>query len=288
MQWRGRRESDNVEDMRGRRVSRGGVVGIGGTGLVLIVVLALLTGQNPLDLLGQIVAQQDAGTVTSTGGAPYRESATDRERREFVAVVLADTEDVWHGVFRHEIGRDYQEPHLVLFSGAIDSGCGFAQAAVGPFYCPVDQKVYIDLDFYDELKSRFGAPGDFAQAYVIAHEVGHHVQNLLGVSGAVQAEERRAGSAVANRLSVGLELQADCLAGVWARRTEREKHVLESGDLEEALNAAAAVGDDRIQKQTQGYVVPDSFTHGSARQRASSFRHGYDGGTLATCDGANG
>jgi predicted metalloprotease len=284
MLWRGRRESDNIEDVRGQGVSRGGVVGIGGTGLVLIVVLALLTGQNPLDLLGQIVAQQDGGAPTVTSNEPYRESAADRDQRQFVAVVLADTEDVWHGVFRDQLGRDYEEPHLVLFSGAVDSGCGFAQAAVGPFYCPLDHKVYIDLEFYDELQRRFGAPGDFAQAYVIAHEVGHHVQNLLGISAKVQDAQRRAGREGANQLSVRLELQADCLAGVWAHLTQNEKHVLERGDLEEALNAAAAVGDDRIQRQTQGYVVPESFTHGSAKQRSAWFRTGWDAGSIDACD----
>ena len=284
MQWRGRRESDNVDDLRGQRVSRGGMVGgIGGTGLVLVVVFALLTGQNPLDLLGQIASQQQGADTASTA-EPYQESAADTEQRQFVAVVLADTEDVWHGVFRNGLGRDYQEPRLVLFSGSIDSGCGFAQAAVGPFYCPVDQKVYIDLAFYDELQRRFGAPGDFAQAYVIAHEVGHHVQNLLGISAKVQEAQRHAGKEAANELSVRLELQADCLAGVWASLTQRQKRVLEQGDLEEALGAASAVGDDRIQMQTQGYVVPESFTHGSAKQRASWFRKGLDAGSIDACD----
>jgi predicted metalloprotease len=285
MQWRGRRESGNVDDLRGQRISRGGgMVGLGGTGLVLVVVFALLTGQNPLDLLGQIAAQQQDGTTTTTSDQPYQESANDREQRQFVSVVLADTEDVWHGVFRDQLGREYQEPRLVLFSGAIDSGCGFAQAAVGPFYCPQDRKVYIDLAFYDELQRRFGAPGDFAQAYVIAHEVGHHVQNLLGISAKVQSAQQRAGRDGANQLSVRLELQADCLAGVWANQTEHQKKVLERGDVEEAIGAASAVGDDRIQKQTQGYVVPESFTHGSAAQRASWFRKGFDAGTIDACD----
>jgi len=282
MRWRGRRQSDNLEDMRGPRVSRGGAVGIGGTGLVIIVVLALLTGQNPLDLLGQVTSQQGGQTTGTT--EPYRESAGDQEQREFVGVVLGDTEDVWQGVFRDDLGRTYQEPRLVLFSGAIDSGCGFAQAAVGPFYCPLDQKVYIDLQFYDELQRRFGAPGDFAQAYVIAHEVGHHVQNLLGISGKVQAAQQRAGKDAANELSVRLELQADCLAGVWAHQTERQKQVLERGDVEEAMGAAAAVGDDRIQKKTQGYVVPESFTHGSAEQRVGWFRRGFESGSVDDCD----
>jgi predicted metalloprotease len=282
MQWRGRRQSDNVDDMRGQRISRGGAVGIGGTGLVIIIVLALLTGQNPLDLLGQVASQQGGPAVDA--GQPYEPSEADREQREFVAVVLGDTEDVWSGVFRSELGREYQEPRLVLFSGGVDSGCGFAQAQVGPFYCPLDQKVYIDLEFYDELQRRFGAPGDFAQAYVIAHEVGHHVQNLLGISGKVQAAQQRAGKEAANELSVRLELQADCLAGVWAHQTERQKQVLERGDLEEAMGAAAAVGDDSIQKKTQGYVVPESFTHGSAEQRVRWFRRGFDSGSVDDCD----
>ena len=288
MQWRGRRQSDNVEDMRGQRVRRGGgMVGIGGTGLVVILLLALLTGQNPLDLLGEIASQQQgAGPVTANQpyDEPYRASDADREQREFVAVVLADTEDVWQGTFRDDLGRTYQEPRLVLFSGGVESGCGFAQAAVGPFYCPADQKVYIDLDFYDELQRRFGAPGDFAQAYVIAHEVGHHVQNLLGISGKVHAAQQRAGGDAANELSVRLELQADCLAGVWAHQTERQKQVLERGDVEEALGAAAAVGDDRIQMKTQGYVVPESFTHGSAEQRVRWFRRGFESGSVDACD----
>jgi predicted metalloprotease len=199
-------------------------------------------------------------------------------------VVLADTEDVWNQTFRDDLGRSYQEPRLVLFSGGVDSGCGFAQAAVGPFYCPLDQKVYIDLDFYDELQRRFGAPGDFAQAYVIAHEVGHHVQNLLGISGKVHDAQQRAGSGGANELSVRLELQADCLAGVWAHQTQRQKQVLERGDVEEALGAAAAVGDDRIQMKTQGYVVPESFTHGSAAQRVRWFKRGFESGSIDSCD----
>ncbi|MEW6267743.1 MAG: neutral zinc metallopeptidase [Thermodesulfobacteriota bacterium] len=280
MRWRGRRQSSNVEDVRGHRVSRGGIVGIGGTGLVVLLLFALVTGQDPLQLLEQV---SGPATDTTTTGEPYQESPHEQEKREFVSVVLADTEDVWNEVFRGEIGRQYREPTLVLFSGAVESGCGFAQAAVGPFYCPLDGKVYIDLEFYEELQQRFGAPGDFAQAYVVAHEVGHHVQNLLGISGKVQEAQRRGGAA-ANELSVRLELQADCLSGVWANHTQRAKAVLERGDVEEALGAAAAVGDDRIQRKTQGYVVPESFTHGSAEQRARWFRRGFEEGTLAACD----
>ncbi|MFN8603305.1 MAG: neutral zinc metallopeptidase [Candidatus Binatia bacterium] len=291
MQWRGRRESDNVDDVRGQRMGGrggGGMVGIGGTGLVVVLLLAWLTGQNPLDLLGQIAAQQQGGGSASQSQQydqqPYQESADDREQRQFVSVVLADTEDVWNKTFRDDLGRTYEEPRLVLFSGGVDSGCGFAQAAVGPFYCPADHKVYIDLSFYDELQRRFGAPGDFAQAYVIAHEVGHHVQNLLGISEKVQNAQRRAGRDAANELSVRLELQADCLAGVWAHQTERQKRVLEQGDVEEALGAAAAVGDDSIQKKTQGYVVPESFTHGSAEQRVKWFKRGFQSGSIDSCD----
>ena len=291
MQWRGRRESDNVDDVRGQRMGGrggGGMVGIGGTGLVVVLLLAWLTGQNPLDLLGQIAAQQQGGGSASQSQQydqqPYQESANDREQRQFVSVVLADTEDVWNKTFRDDLGRTYEEPRLVLFSGGVDSGCGFAQAAVGPFYCPADHKVYIDLSFYDELQRRFGAPGGFAQAYVIAHEVGHHVQNLLGISEKVQNAQRRAGRDAANELSVRLELQADCLAGVWAHQTERQKKVLEQGDVEEALGAAAAVGDDSIQKKTQGYVVPESFTHGSAEQRVRWFKRGFQSGSIDSCD----
>ena len=290
MQWRGRRESDNVDDVRGQRMGGrggGGMVGIGGTGLVVVLLLAWLTGQNPLELLGQIAAQQQGGSATQSqqyDQQPYQESADDREQREFISVVLADTEDVWNKTFRDDMGRTYEEPRLVLFSGGVDSGCGFAQAAVGPFYCPADHKVYIDLSFYDELQRRFGAPGDFAQAYVIAHEVGHHVQNLLGISEKVQNAQRRAGRDAANELSVRLELQADCLAGVWAHQTERQKKVLEQGDVEEALGAAAAVGDDSIQKKTQGYVVPESFTHGSAEQRVKWFKRGFQSGSIDSCD----
>lgn len=280
MRWRGRRQSGNVDDLRGRRVSRGGIVGIGGTGLVVLVLLALLTGQDPLQILDQVTGP----SADTTADEPFVESPQQRAQREFVAVVLADTEDAWNGIFAEELGRNYAEPRLVLFSGAIDSGCGFAQAAVGPFYCPLDGRVYIDLGFYDELRERFGAPGDFAQAYVIAHEVGHHVQNLLGISARVQEAQRRADRAGTNELSVRLELQADCLAGVWAHHTERAKQVLERGDVEEALGAAAAIGDDSIQRRAQGYVVPESFTHGSARQRVRWFRQGLASGTLEACD----
>jgi hypothetical protein len=202
---------------------------------------------------------------------------------QFVSVVLADTEKTWHEVFR-SYGRTYEEPKLVLFTGAVQSACGFAQAAMGPFYCPEDHKVYIDLAFYEDLKTRFKAPGDFAQAYVIAHEVGHHVQNLLGITGKVQGAMQRVGKAEANRLSVRMELQADCLAGVWGFHADKSRKILEAGDLEEALRAASAIGDDRIMKQTRGTVVPDAFTHGTSEQRVRWFRQGFETGDLNRCD----
>jgi predicted metalloprotease len=213
---------------------------------------------------------------------PRRPAAGD-EGAEFVSVVLADTEDTWTGVFRTE-GRSYREPTLVLFTGAVESACGFAQAAVGPFYCPGDQKVYIDLAFYEDLKNRFRAPGDFAQAYVIAHEVGHHVQNLLGISSRVQAARARASEADGNALSVLLELQADCFAGVWGHHANRTRQLLEEGDIEEGLTAASAIGDDRMQRQAGRYVTPESFTHGSSEQRVRWFRRGLEEGNLGACD----
>jgi uncharacterized protein len=200
--------------------------------------------------------------------------------------VLADTEDTWRPLF-DEMGRQYQDPALVLFTGAVDSACGFAQSAMGPFYCPLDQKVYVDLSFYDDLRSRFGAPGDFAQAYVIAHEVGHHVQNLLGIAEQVQALRQQVSEVEANDLSVRMELQADCFAGVWANHANRARSILEEGDIEEGLNAASAIGDDRMQRQAQGYVVPESFTHGSSEQRVRWFRQGLTSGELGACDTFN-
>jgi predicted metalloprotease len=205
------------------------------------------------------------------------------EMADFVSVVLADTEDTWNSVFR-QAGQEYREPQLVLFTGVVRSACGMAQAAMGPFYCPADRKVYIDLAFYDELKTRFRAPGDFAQAYVIAHEVGHHVQNLLGISDHVQRQKRGLSEAEVNALSVRMELQADCMAGVWANHAQRVRQIVEPGDIEEALRAAAAIGDDRLQNQAQGYAVPDSFTHGSSEQRVRWFRRGFTSGDVEQCD----
>jgi hypothetical protein len=259
-------------------VARGG--GIGGIGLLVLLVIAWLLGINPSFLF------QDTGTIDapfSESQPPAPRSAEEDQLADFVSVVLADTEDTWRPLF-DQMGRQYQDPTLVLFSGAVGSACGFAEAAMGPFYCPADQKVYIDLGFYDDLKDRFGAPGDFAQAYVIAHEVGHHVQNLLGIAEQVQALRQQASEAQANELSVRMELQADCFAGVWANHAERARDLLEAGDVEEGLNAAAAIGDDRMQRRAQGYVVPDAFTHGSSEQRVRWFRQGLASGKLGACD----
>ncbi len=271
-------ESRNVEDRRGRRVSRG--VAGGGIGTLIIILLALFFGFDPRMLLQGNVQEANL----SQAPAPQSQQAgRNDEMREFVARVLGSTERTWDQIFQAG-GRTYQKPTLVLFSGAVESACGFAQAAAGPFYCGEDQKVYIDLSFYRDLRQRFQAPGDFAQAYVIAHEVGHHVQNLLGIMSKVQSLQARAGERQANALSVRLELQADCLAGIWANHAHRERNILEQGDIEEGLNAAAQIGDDRMQKRAQGYVVPESFTHGSAQQRVQWFRRGIASGDLKQCD----
>jgi uncharacterized protein len=276
MLWQGRRESENIEDDRGsgggRRIAVGG--GIGG---VILVVAYLLLGGDPQALL----EQQPQSSVSST--RQVDPNAPRDEATKFVAVVLADTEDAWHAVFR-QMGREYQEPKLVLFTDQTRSGCGFASAASGPFYCPEDRRLYIDLGFYRLLRERFGAPGDFAQAYVIAHEVGHHVQNLLGISERVQAARGTVSEVEYNQLSVRLELQADFLAGVWARYADRVKHVVEAGDIDEAMRAASAVGDDTLQRRSRGNVVPDSFTHGSSAQRVRWFRKGYDTGDIRQGD----
>lgn len=285
MKTEGRRQSENVEDRRGQsggRMPMGRAGGIGGLGLIVVVILALVFGVDPRQLLGNIDAG-GGGQVAQGPAEPYQESAEEAARSSFVKVVLADTEDTWSAIFQ-AAGKQYQPPTLVLFRNSVDSACGFAQSAAGPFYCPRDQKVYLDLSFYDEMAGKLGAKGDFAFAYVIAHEVGHHIQTLLGTSGQVQAARQRASEEEANALSVRLELQADCYAGVWANRTERQKRVLEPGDLEEAMNAAAAVGDDRLQKAAQGYVVPESFTHGTAAQRAKWFKAGFASGDVNSCD----
>jgi predicted metalloprotease len=257
-----------------------GRAGVGGLGLIIIVVLALVFGVDPRQFLGQIEQQQ--GGTEAVPGQPYQESAEEAKRSGFIKVVLAETEDVWSAIFKNS-GADYQEPKLVLFSGTVKSACGFAQSAAGPFYCPRDQMVYLDLSFYDEMVSKLGAQGDFAFAYVVAHEVGHHIQTLLGTSQKVQAMRPRVSEAQGNALSVKLELQADCFAGVWANHTAK-KDLLEQGDIEEAMNAASAVGDDRLQKAAQGYVVPESFTHGSSAQRAQWFRTGLQSGNPNQCN----
>ncbi|MDG4596132.1 MAG: zinc metallopeptidase [Candidatus Contendobacter sp.] len=278
MRWRTGRESDNVEDRRGVRATP--TLAGGGIGAIILVLVAMYFGIDPSFLL-QSGTPNRASTQQSVQPSP-----ADDESRKFVSVVLADTEDTWRDLFRR-MGGTYQDPKLVLFTGAVQSACGFAQAAVGPFYCPADQKVYIDLSFYQELKNRFQAPGDFAQAYVIAHEIGHHVQNLLGISNQVEALRRRSGEAQANALSVRLELQADCFAGVWAHHANKARQILEAGDIEEGLNAASAIGDDRLQLQARGYVAPDSFTHGSSAQRVRWFKRGIASGDLRQCDTFN-
>jgi hypothetical protein len=276
MLWQGRRESENVEDVRGSGGGRRIAVG-GGIGAVVLIVLYLLLGGDPQALFDsqQQVQLSQPREIDSQGP---RDDAS-----KFVAVVLADTEDAWHEIFR-QMGREYEEPKLVLFTDQIRSGCGFASGASGPFYCPEDRRVYIDLGFYRLLQERLGEGGDFAQAYVIAHEVGHHVQNLLGITDWVQSLRGRVNESQYNQLSVRLELQADFLAGVWARYADRVKRVVEAGDVEEAMRAAAAVGDDRLQSRSRGYVVPDSFTHGTSEQRARWFRRGYETGDLRQGD----
>lgn len=279
MRWRGERQSENVEDER--RSGGGGRIAIGGgIGGVILVVVYLLLGGDPQALLNMTQQSEPPATSEVNGSNP---AAPKDEMSQFVAVVLADTEDAWHEIFRR-MGRQYEEPRLVLFSHQTRTGCGFASSASGPFYCPEDRKVYIDLSFCRELEDRFGAPGDFAQAYVIAHEVGHHVQNLLGISDKVLAARGRMSQREFNQLSVRLELQADFLAGVWAHYADRVKGVVESGDIEEALQAASAVGDDTLERQTQGYVVPDSFTHGTSEQRVRWFRKGYESGDISQGD----
>ena len=268
--------------MTGRgRVARGG--GIGGIGLLVLLLLGWLFGIDPSFLL-QDSATVDVPFQQQTG--PVQRPPGDDQAAQFVSVVLADTEDTWHPIFRG-MGREYREPTLVLFTNAVESACGFAEAAMGPFYCPGDQKVYIDLGFYDDLRTRFNAPGDFAQAYVIAHEVGHHVQNLLGIAEQVMTIRQQVSEAESNELSVRMELQADCFAGVWANHADRARGVLEEGDVEEALNAASAIGDDRMQRRSQGYVVPDAFTHGSSAQRVRWFERGLETGELGACDTFN-
>jgi predicted metalloprotease len=280
MKLGGERESSNVEDRRGGGIGRGGLAVGGGIGTLAIALLALLFGVDPSQLLN---GTQNGGPPPpgQTQQGPQQED----EMKQFVRRVLGSTETTWEDIFRQN-GSTYRKPTLVLFTQQVQSACGTAGASVGPFYCPGDEKVYIDLSFYDELRSRFRAPGDFAQAYVIAHEVGHHVQKLVGTSDKITAMQQRASEAQSNRLSVMLELQADCYAGVWGYHAQR-RGVIETGDLEEALGAASAIGDDRLQKESQGYAVPDSFTHGTSEQRTRWFKQGFDSGDMRRCDTFN-
>jgi predicted metalloprotease len=289
MRWETGRRSENVEDRRGMGPAvRAG--GIGGLGLLVILGIALLMGVNPLALIGMLGGE--GGVVEApappTPGSPGRPTPgaggrTADPQAEFVSVILADTEDTWNRIFA-DSGRRYEPPRLVLFTEATPSACGMGQAAMGPFYCPLDRQVYIDLAFFRALAQRFGAPGDFAQAYVIAHEVGHHVQNLLGIAEEVHGMRQRAGPQQANTLSVLMELQADCLAGVWAHHAHQQRQILEAGDVEEGLRAAAAIGDDVMQRRAQGHVVPESWTHGSSAQRVEWFRRGLSAGRVDQCD----
>jgi uncharacterized protein len=285
MRWRDMRGSGNIEDREGAGPARGlgGGMKIGGAGLLAVIVVSLLLGLNPLEVLTGLEGQAppSAPAPAPPGSTPGATAPTD-ETKEFVARVLGDTEDTWRSLFQR-LGGEYQPPRLVLFRGAVESACGYANAAVGPFYCPGDHRVYLDRSFFEELSGRFGAPGEFARAYVIAHEIGHHVQNLMGISEKVQAQRGRVSETRGNQLSVAMELQADCLAGVWGHYARR-RNLLDPGDVEAGLQAAAAIGDDRIQRQSRGQVSPESFTHGSSAQRVRWFRAGLDAGDVRQCD----
>ena len=278
MRWENGRRSDNIEDRRGMRVGKKGIAG-GGIGAIVLALVAMYFGVDPSVVLNQ------AGNLAPTPTEQQQTTFSPEEERlkEFMSVVLADTEDVWGTLFK-DSGQSYVQPRLVLFSGAVQSACGFAEAAMGPFYCPGDQKLYLDMRFFNDLAQRHDAPGDFAQAYVVAHEVGHHVQTLLGVSKQVHAARQRASEAEGNALQVRMELQADCFAGVWTHHANKARQILEPGDTEEALAAAAGVGDDRLQKQARGVVVPESFTHGSSAQRMRWFSRGMQTGDPGQCD----
>jgi len=278
MRWQGGRRSSNIEDRRGR----GGAPKLlgGGLGTIAVILVAMYFGEDPTPLLE---VTQSGGQASSTGTRPGADDLQNDPLADMVSVVVADTEDVWSEIFAAN-GRRYEAPTLVMFTGATRSACGLGRAAMGPFYCPLDKMAFIDLSFYEQMKTRFNAPGDFAQAYVIAHEVGHHVQNLLGISAKVRSMQQQLGEAESNALSVRLELQADCLAGVWANHADRARNILEAGDVEEALNAASAIGDDALQRQSRGTVVPESFTHGTSAQRQRWFRVGLQTGDLNRCD----
>ena len=293
MKWEGQRESDNVEDLRDQ--GGGGGMGFGGFGMRHIgigtIVIALIGGWifgiNPLTILGLLsgggVPVQQTAPQQQPGQRPVAHTPQDDQMKRFVSTVLADTEDVWTQVFK-ERGGTYRDPKLVLFRNATPTACGRGESATGPFYCPGDEKVYIDLSFYDLLRTKLGAPGDFAQAYVIAHEVGHHVQKLLGISGKVDAARRQSNEARSNALSVRLELQADCFAGIWANRAQATKQIIEAGDIDEALNAATQIGDDTLQRKASGTVQPETFTHGTSAQRVHWFKQGFETGQIEQCD----
>lgn len=286
MRWRGMRQSDNIEDRRGRTPAM--AMG-GGLSLLVVIVVSLIFGINPMQLLQSTPDVGGSGRMLEEPRQSYDAGPEAKSQTQFVSTVLASTEDVWTGIFSRS-GKRYVEPRLVLFNDQVESACGYASSAVGPFYCSGDNRVYLDTAFFDELDRRFGAPGDFAQAYVIAHEIGHHVQNLLGISGKVHSMQRGMSEADANALSVRLELQADFFAGVWAHHAQQTHRIIEPGDFDEAIRAASAIGDDRLQKQARGFVVPDSFTHGTSAQRVRWFRKGFDSGepsdgdTFATDD----
>ena len=296
MRWRGSRQSSNIEDRRGmsgpaRAGGGGGIFRIifmiyrifGFKGVAIAVVGVVGYGIYTGDLQQMLVGQTPQTSQQTSGNKTVQQSAEEKETVQFVSVVLADTEDTWQALFKAE-GKKYQEPRLVLFRGSVKSGCGFGSAQMGPFYCPADQKVYIDLSFYNDLKNRHGAPGDFAQAYVIAHEIGHHIQTITGISKQVHQAKQKLSQVKGNQLSVKQELQADCYAGLWAHHANRSRQILETGDVEEALTAASAIGDDRLQKQAQGRVTPDSFTHGSSEQRVRWFKRGLEQGSIKACD----
>lgn len=299
MRWKGRQGSNNVDDLRGSSASGLGAMGRGGGLLrllpiafrflgfkgtaIAVVAIGAFTYFSGGDLSSLLTGVSSSPPSRSAGNAPVAQSAQEKELVDFVSVVLADTEQTWNAIFE-STGRRYKEPRLVLYRDAVNSACGQGQAAMGPFYCPADQKVYLDLSFFDDLKKRHGAPGDFAQAYVIAHEVGHHVQTLLGISSKVHSAKRGLSKAQANQLSVKQELQADCFAGVWGHYANRNRQLLEPGDVDEGLTAASAIGDDRLQRQAQGRVVPESFTHGTSAQRVRWFKTGLEKGDVQACD----
>jgi predicted metalloprotease len=282
MRWEGQRESDNVEDRRvmGPVGARGAGLGLGG--IVLVLAISYVTGTNPLTILNMLDGIQDMVPASEEAHSVPTGSPNDRLGK-FASVVLADTEQTWQELMP-AIGRDYEDPHLVLFAGGVHSACGMTSSAIGPFYCPRDHKVYLDLSFFNEMSRRLGAPGDFAQAYVIAHEVGHHVQNLLGIAEKVNQLQQQTSETEGNVLSVRMELQADCYAGVWGHHAKRERNLIEPGDFEEGLRAAAAIGDDRLQKMSRGYVQPESWTHGSSEQRVTWLRKGLETGDPNVCD----